>query len=116
MIAGPKWVKNGLKTVQRFVPGIDMLTATLDAFDTPSIVSYNVGDVVTLKAGGPRMTVTVVGPAALAEGEWLLCEWFDEQGELRQERFERGHVRLEPRSISAGSVKLRRFGPVGQSA
>jgi uncharacterized protein YodC (DUF2158 family) len=93
-----------------------MLTATLDAFDTPSIVSYNVGDVVTLKVGGPRMTVTAIGPAALAAGEWLLCEWFDEQGELRQERFERDHVRLEPRSIPAGSVKLRRFGPVGQSA
>lgn len=92
-----------------------MLTATLDAFDTPSNISYNVGDVVTLKAGGPRMTVTAVGAAALATGEWLLCEWFDEQGELRQERFERDQVRLEPRSIPAGSVKFGRFGRVEQS-
>lgn len=94
-----------------------MLTATLDTFDTsPSITTYNVGDVVTLKSGGPRMTVTAIGPAALASGEWLLCEWFDEQGELRQERFEREHVRLEPRSISAGSVKFGRFGRFAQSA
>jgi uncharacterized protein YodC (DUF2158 family) len=93
-----------------------MLTATLDAFDTPSITSYNVGDVVTLKSGGPRMTVTAIGPAALASGESLLCEWFDEHGELRQERFEQNQVRPEPRSIPAGSVKFGSFGRVAQSA
>lgn len=93
-----------------------MLTATLDAFDTPSVTSYNVGDVVTLKSGGPRMTVTAVGPVALTSGDWLLCEWFDQHGELRQERFERDRVRLEPRSIPAGSVKFGGFGNIAQSA
>jgi uncharacterized protein YodC (DUF2158 family) len=93
-----------------------MLTATLDAFDTPSITSYNVGDVVTLKTGGPRMTVTAVGSVGLTSGDCLLCEWFDEHGELRQQRFERDTVRLEPRSISAASVKLGRFGRFAQSA
>lgn len=93
-----------------------MLTATLDAFDTSSVTSYNVGDVVTLKSGGPRMTVTAVGPVELPSGEWLLCEWFDHHGELRQERFERNLVRIEPRSISAGSVKFGGFGRIAQSA
>ncbi len=93
-----------------------MLTVTLDTFDTPSAISYNVGDVVTLKSGGLRMTVTAVGPVGLASGEWLLCEWFDEHGELRQESFERDRLRLEPRSIPAGSVKFGGFGRLSQSA
>lgn len=88
-----------------------MLTATLDAFDVPS-VSLNIGDVVTLKTGSPRMTVTYVGPVGLSSSDWLVCQWFDEHGELRQERFEQNQVRLEPRSIPAGSVKLRAFAGV----
>jgi uncharacterized protein YodC (DUF2158 family) len=106
---------NGLKQLTTFVTGIDMLTATLEAFDTSSIASFNVGDVVTLKSGGPRMTVTYVGPVALTSGDWLMCQWFDEHGELRQEMFERDRVRLEPRSIPAGSMKLRTFGRVAHS-
>ena len=92
-----------------------MLTATFDRFDTPSITSFNVGDVVTLKAGGPRMTVTHVGPVALTSGDWLVCEWFDEHGELRQEMFAQERVQLEPRCIPAGSVTLRTFGRVAHS-
>ncbi|CAG4889074.1 YodC family protein [Paraburkholderia saeva] len=84
-----------------------MLTATLDSADTPQPVTYHVGDVVTLKSGGPRMTVTHVGPVALAEGDWLVCQWFDEQGELRQDMFALDRVRPEPRSISAGSVQMQ---------
>ncbi|MGF6723309.1 uncharacterized protein YodC (DUF2158 family) [Paraburkholderia sp. GAS41] len=86
-----------------------MLTATLDAFDTPSSAPLNVGDVVTLKSGSLRMTVTYVGPVALTVGDWVVCQWFDEQGELRQEMFEQEQVRLEPRSISPGSVHQGRF-------
>jgi len=86
-----------------------MLTATLDAFDTP-LAPLSVGDVVTLKTGGPRMTVTYAGPVALTSGDWVICQWFDEHGELRQQMFEQEHVRLEPRSIPAGSVTLRSFG------
>ncbi|RFU44661.1 YodC family protein [Paraburkholderia sp. DHOC27] len=93
-----------------------MLTATLDAFDTPSMTSFNVGDVVTLKSGGLRMTVTAVGPVALSADGWVMCEWFDEHGELRQESFEQTQVRLEPRSIPAGSVKLRHVRGFAQSA
>ena len=86
-----------------------MLTATLDTFDTPSIAPLNVGDVVTLKSGSPRMTVTYVGPVALTAGDWVVCQWFDEHGELRQEMFEQEQVRLEPRSIPPGSVHWGRF-------
>ena len=87
-----------------------MLTATIDAFQTPPAASFNVGDVVTLKEGGPRMTVTYAGPVALNPGDWLICEWFDEQGELRREMFAPTSVRAEPRSIPAASVHWHRVG------
>ena len=87
-----------------------MLTATIDAFQTPLAASFNVGDVVTLKEGGPRMTVTYAGPVALNPGDWLICEWFDEHGELRREMFAPTGVRVEPRSIPAGSVQWHRVG------
>jgi uncharacterized protein YodC (DUF2158 family) len=87
-----------------------MSTATLDAIEIPAIAPLNVGDVVALKSGGPRMTVTYVGPVALTAGEWVVCQWFDEHGELRQEMFEPEQVSLEPRSIPPGSVHLGRFG------
>ncbi|NYH16579.1 uncharacterized protein YodC (DUF2158 family) [Paraburkholderia bryophila] len=64
-----------------------MLTATIDALQIPLAASFNVGDVVTLKDGGSRMTVTYAGPVALNPGDWLICEWFDEHGELRREMF-----------------------------
>src|SRR5258708_15970376 len=86
-----------------------MLTATLDTTNTLQPASYRVGDVVTLRSGGPRMTVTHVGPVALVEGDWLVCQWFDEHGELRQDLFALDRVRLEPRSIPAGSVQLQQF-------
>lgn len=82
-----------------------MLTATIDTFHTPSAASFSVGDVVTLTEGGPRMTVTYAGPVALNPGDWLMCEWFDEHGELRHEMFAPAKVRAEPRSIPAGSVR-----------
>lgn len=81
-----------------------MLTATIDAFQTPPAAQFNVGDVVTLKEGGSRMTVTYAGPVALNPGHWLICEWFDEHGELRREMFSPASVRAEPRSIPVGSV------------
>ena len=87
-----------------------MLTTTIDAFETPPADRFSVGDVVTLKEGGPRMTVTYAGPVALNPGEWLVCEWFDEHGELRREVFAPARVRAEPRSIPAGSVLCSRVG------
>ncbi|MEM5385730.1 YodC family protein [Paraburkholderia phymatum] len=88
-----------------------MLTATYtyDAFDTTQTARFNVGDVVTLKTGGSRMTVTYIGPVAGEAGERLVCQWFDEQGELRQETFAQDNVRRQPRSIPAGSVHQHKF-------
>jgi len=86
-----------------------MLTATFDAFDTTQTGLFKVGDVVTLKTGGSRMTVTYVGPVARKTGEWLVCQWFDDHGELRQETFAQEEVWRQPRSIPAGSVQLRKF-------
>jgi hypothetical protein len=34
----------------------------------------------------------------------LVCQWFDEYGELRQDIFDLDNVRCQPRSIPAGSV------------
>lgn len=67
------------------------------------IEHFCVGDVVTLRVGGSRMTVT----ALTAEG--ALCQWFDEYGELRQETFARELLGHEPRSISPGLVHLRGY-------
>jgi uncharacterized protein YodC (DUF2158 family) len=91
-----------------------MRTATLDSFDTSSVHSVNVGDVVTLRSGGARMTVTYVGCSG-RDDEGVLCQWFDEHGELRQERFDHHQLQREPRSIPAGSVKLRAFTPLVQT-
>ena len=90
-----------------------MLTATIDTFETPPAARFNVGDVVTLKEGGSRMTVTYAGPVALNPGDWLICEWFDENGELRREMFAHESVRAEPRSIPAG---FRGVGQMGRAA
>ena len=48
---------------------------------------YEIGDVVRLKSGGQAMTVNQSGPVVFAPGNWLICQWFDPQGELRQEMF-----------------------------
>lgn len=87
-----------------------MLTATIDAFQTSPVANFSIGDVVTLKEGGLRMTVTYAGPVTLNPGHWLICEWFDEHGELRREMFSPASVRAEPRSIPAGSVLWARIG------
>lgn len=74
------------------------------------------GDVVTLKTGGARMTVTHVG-CADDGASWLLCQWFDEHGELRQEKFLQDALSREPRSISPGLVRLRAYtGMLGSQA
>jgi uncharacterized protein YodC (DUF2158 family) len=90
--------------------GAHMHTGTFDAQE-----QFSAGDVVTLKTGGARMTVTHVGADEC--GDWLLCQWFDEHGELRQERFMQDALAREPRSISPGLVRLRRFsGQAGSPA
>ncbi|WP_133647472.1 YodC family protein [Paraburkholderia flava] len=49
--------------------------------------AYRAGDVLTLKSGGRPMTATWVGPVLFAPGTWLICQWFDDDGELQQEMF-----------------------------
>jgi uncharacterized protein YodC (DUF2158 family) len=48
---------------------------------------FEIGDVVRLKSGGQAMTVNQSGPVVFATGNWLICQWFDQHGELRQEMF-----------------------------
>jgi len=84
-----------------------MLQTTFDAAEQQRAAEAGPGDVVTLKTGGPRMTVVHAGPVNFASGHWLICEWFDEHGELRQDQFSQDMVRMEPRSIPLGSVRAR---------
>lgn len=84
-----------------------MLDTPIELAENERATMAGVGDVVTLKSGGPRMTVMYAGPVGFAEGHWLICQWFDDQGELRQDMFAQDMVQIEPRLISAASVKLR---------
>jgi uncharacterized protein YodC (DUF2158 family) len=45
-----------------------------------------VGDVVTLKSGGPKMTITRLGDEA---DSWPVCSWFSEGGQYGREQFPR---------------------------
>ncbi|MGN6667168.1 MAG: YodC family protein [Trinickia sp.] len=71
--------------------------------DRELVEQFCIGDVVTLKIGGSRMTVTAV------TGDTVLCQWFDEHGELRQDTFARDALGREPRSISPGLAHVRRY-------
>jgi len=84
-----------------------MLDTIIDVAENQRAAEAGIGDVVTLKSGGPRMTVMYAGQVGFAAGHWLICQWFDEQGELRQDMFAQDMVQIQPRSISAASVKLR---------
>lgn len=53
----------------------------------------NPGDIVVLKSGGPRMTVTSV---RAGEGiSYAFCKWFDDLGQLHTEKFNLAALRLE---------------------
>ncbi|NPT33476.1 YodC family protein [Paraburkholderia xenovorans] len=49
--------------------------------------AYRSGDVLKLESGGRPMTVTWSGLVLFAPGNWLICQWFSDAGELRQEMF-----------------------------
>ncbi|MFM0735780.1 YodC family protein [Paraburkholderia xenovorans] len=49
--------------------------------------AYTAGDVLALKSGGRPMTATWSGPVVFAPGNWLICQWFDADGDLQQEMF-----------------------------
>ncbi|WP_179405581.1 YodC family protein [Burkholderia guangdongensis] len=66
---------------------------------------FRIGDVVTLKSGGPRMTVIFAG--VFDDADELVCQWFDERGHFRQETFHRDVLAPQPRAIPAGLARLR---------
>lgn len=45
---------------------------------------FNKGDIVVLKSGGPRMTITSI-PNEHSSG--YFCQWFDDNGQLSKARF-----------------------------
>lgn len=49
------------------------------------------GDIVVLRSGGPRMTLSSIRDDGSAV---CFCKWFDESGELHKERF--AYAELEP--------------------
>ncbi|HYS63735.1 MAG TPA: YodC family protein [Paraburkholderia sp.] len=53
----------------------------------PAAPLYRAGDVLTLRSGGRPMTATWTGPVLFAPGNWLICQWFSDEGELLQEMF-----------------------------
>ncbi|RFU46958.1 YodC family protein [Paraburkholderia sp. DHOC27] len=59
------------------------------------------GDLLTLKSGGPAMTVTWAGPVVFAPGTWTICQWFDKDGELRQEMFSETMLERVPGALAA---------------
>lgn len=71
--------------------------------DRDLVEPFCVGDVVTVKVGGCRMTVTAV------MDDTVLCQWFDEHGAFRQDTFAREALGREPRSISPGLAHVRRY-------
>jgi uncharacterized protein YodC (DUF2158 family) len=47
------------------------------------------------------MTATWAGPVVFAPGTWLICQWFDNDGELRQEMFPETMLERAPRALAA---------------
>jgi uncharacterized protein YodC (DUF2158 family) len=54
-----------------------------------------VGDVVRLKSGGPAMTVTQVGEAAMSGVPSVWCAWFDQKQSQQKGTFPLGTVEKE---------------------
>jgi uncharacterized protein YodC (DUF2158 family) len=44
---------------------------------------FNIGDIVRLKSGGPKMTVS--GYTQISDV--VICQWFNSNGELQRSRF-----------------------------
>ena len=62
-------------------------------------VAMNVGDVVCLKSGGPKMTIVGLAPVeGTPSTSWWLCRWFETFGpvqQVRQEQFPELALKLE---------------------
>ncbi|WP_144147944.1 YodC family protein [Paraburkholderia sp. BCC1884] len=50
-------------------------------------VAFRAGEVLRLKSGGRPMTASWSGPVLFAPGNWLICQWISDAGELQQEMF-----------------------------
>lgn len=61
---------------------------------------YKIGDIVSLRSGGQPMTVTYSGPVVFAPGNWVICQWFADDGALSQEMFHEDAVILSGHSVS----------------
>ncbi|CAH2895420.1 MAG: FIG00452502: hypothetical protein [uncultured Paraburkholderia sp.] len=66
---------------------LNRLSTRLSRPGRPARPAYGAGDVLRLKSGGCAMTVTWSGPVLFAAGNWLICQWFSDTGELMQEMF-----------------------------
>lgn len=49
--------------------------------------AFRTGDALKLKSGGRAMIVIWSGPVLFAPGNWVICQWFSDAGELQQEMF-----------------------------
>jgi uncharacterized protein YodC (DUF2158 family) len=67
----------------------------------PKRTTFRDGDVLSRKSGGRPMTATWAGPVVFAPGTWLICQWFDNDGELRQEMFPETMLERAPRALAA---------------
>ncbi|RKT24981.1 uncharacterized protein DUF2158 [Paraburkholderia sp. RAU2J] len=50
--------------------------------------AYHASEVLKLGSGGHPMTATGSGPVLFAPGNWLICQWISDAGELQQEMFQ----------------------------
>lgn len=55
--------------------------------------TFQVGDIVQLKSGGPKMTVEFVGGSAFGGGTIVQCKWFDEKNKLMTSDFQPGSLK-----------------------
>lgn len=64
--------------------------------------TFNPGDRVRLKSGGPEMTVVKFGKFTLVEG--YLCQWFDAKSTLQSEVFTEPTLELVPARANNADV------------
>ncbi|RDK04843.1 YodC family protein [Paraburkholderia lacunae] len=63
--------------------------------------AYRPGDILTLKSGGLPMTATWAGPVVFAPGNWLICQWFGDDGELHQDMFPEATLKRARNTLTA---------------
>jgi len=58
-------------------------------------MNIKAGDVVQLKSGGPKMTVSKVGEFLKARGRTTaLCTWFDNDAKVQEKIFEPAQLKI----------------------